>query len=96
MNKMHQAGYYHGDLHLKNIMAKDQILEGDQDKMADYYAHNYRYYLIDFGLSGKLPNYTGQRRDLATMWDGVMDAADGLFDNVQKRELENLLADLDV
>jgi len=57
VDKMHQLGYYHGDLHLKNIMVRDA-----NPGKGDYYSHNYRYYLIDFGLSGYL---TSKNMDLA-------------------------------
>lgn len=49
IHKMHLAGYYHGDLHLKNIMFKEPSL-GD-----------WHFYLIDFGLSGKLTKQTQER-----------------------------------
>jgi len=49
--KMHAAGYYHGDLHLKNIMVS---IQPGSLRRSEYGSHTYRYFLIDFGLSGKL------------------------------------------
>jgi len=54
VSKMHYAGYYHRDLHLKNIMVDYDAYQ------TEYKDEDYRYYLIDFGLSGVLiPNSDG-------------------------------------
>lgn len=48
INIMHSAGYYHGDLHLKNIMVKSNRDVSTKKGGIE----GLHYYLIDFGLSG--------------------------------------------
>ena len=62
--KIHSLGYYHGDIHLKNIMVdydpSKKVLARDYN-MESFDLMNYRFYLIDFGLSGKLPKNFKER-----------------------------------
>lgn len=62
IEKTHDAGYYHGDVHLKNIMVgfdpdnKEKTYGKSLTEEQEYETIRYRYYFIDFGLSGDHPN----------------------------------------
>jgi hypothetical protein len=51
LDQLHQIGLVHGDLHLGNIMVKDQNPNVDPDQQLSeierYNQHDYRYYFID-------------------------------------------------
>lgn len=57
IDKLHLYNIYHGDLHLNNIMVKinNKInAPGNHSEEELYNLKNYKYYLIDFGKSGKI------------------------------------------
>lgn len=49
MDKLHNHGIYHGDLHLDNIMV--DIINNNIEK--NYNDDNFKYYFIDFGKGGQ-------------------------------------------
>jgi hypothetical protein len=55
MNKLHDLGYIHGDIHLGNVMLKIR----KSNLMEDLKSGNYKLRLIDFGNSIKLQNSLG-------------------------------------
>lgn len=61
LDKLHQAGFYHGDAHLNNIMVDydtDVYLEGykkyPKNEKQRYTYIDYKFYFIDMGRSGYL------------------------------------------
>jgi hypothetical protein len=66
LDQLHQIGFLHGDLHLGNIMVKDQNPNVDPDRQMSeierYNQHNYRYYFID--ISGiEIPSLISPSED---------------------------------
>ena len=67
IDKFHSNGFFHGDMHLKNIMVSSNPIynpspvigndvsneEGEENL---YNSHNYKYYLIDFDNSNYIKN----------------------------------------
>lgn len=57
LQKLHILGYYHGDLHLGNIMVDyEDIGEKIDNESERYRMRKHKFYLIDFGLSNYIPN----------------------------------------
>lgn len=55
LDKLHLKGIYHGDLHLDNIMVKSSSnSKQTKNPLELYNSRDYKYYFIDFGLSGRL------------------------------------------
>lgn len=57
IERLHSKGFYHGDLHLNNIMVKAKEVQKtveDENELEFYMSQNYTYYFIDFGKAGKM------------------------------------------
>ncbi len=55
IEKLHSNGFYHGDLHLNNMMVKSQAgdIPVSTNELDLYTLRNYKYYFIDFGKVGE-------------------------------------------
>jgi tRNA A-37 threonylcarbamoyl transferase component Bud32 len=55
IQKLHILGYYHGDLHLGNIMVDYENIDGVEDELETYRMRKHKFYLIDFGMTNYIP-----------------------------------------
>ncbi len=72
IEKLHSNGFYHGDLHLNNMMVKskcDGEVMSDTSELEFYTLQNYKYYFIDFGKSGEIGD-GGYYKDCSEIGDG--------------------------
>ena len=78
LDKLHMNGFYHGDLHLNNMMVKSKnknlslVLE---DELKFYGLEDYSYYFIDFGKAGILTEETNKYiyKDYADIYDHLLE-----------------------
>ena len=79
---LHSHNFYHGDLHLNNIMVKvgnfDIDVEENNDEDELYELYHYKYYFIDFGMGGILngkesENERRKYRDYSYAYDHLQD-----------------------
>lgn len=73
VDKLHQYGIYHGDLHLDNIMVN---IINNSDKYIDI---NYHYYFIDFGKGGTFSDMASRHR-----YDDYMEIAAHIQDLIDE------------
>lgn len=82
IQRFHNAGFYHGDISLSNIMAVAQ-----NKSEATYNARKYKYYLIDFEYAGrsteKSKEFKGDWRQLlGSIYDLSRDFYSDAFSNI--------------
>lgn len=88
LDKLHLHGLYHGDLHLNNIMVKENNKNIDRNlhELEIYNLTRYSYYFIDFGMSGELNEKTQKYiyKDYSDVYDHLLDLQDedASFNNV--------------
>ena len=82
IRELHSHNFYHGDLHLNNIMVKVRNFninfeedEINEDKLYDLY--DYKYYFIDFGMGGVLNGNERKRyKDYSYAYDHLQELED--------------------
>jgi len=78
--KLHRYQYYHGDLHLSNIMVNytepANVAKTSKNEYSKYKSHNYKYYLIDFGFAGNFPDFSQIRNDYRIMLESILDESE--------------------
>lgn len=96
LEKLHIHGIYHGDLHLNNIMVKGNIINFNNLSEEEFFeTENYKYYLIDFGKSGRFKNMDDYHiyRDYDNILGHLLDIVD---ENPKDEGLKDLVKTMKV
>ena len=77
IERLHSKGFYHGDLHLNNIMVKAKGFDkvGEMNELEFYMIQNYTYYFIDFGKAGTMDTFC-YYKDYSEVYDHLYELSE--------------------
>lgn len=103
---LHTLGWYHGDSHMNNFMVNYKqedagYAESETEEKRKYNEFRYKYFFIDFGLSGELESVRPLtkklmfvRQDYISLATDINHYTEDLPDSPKKSELEKVVINL--
>lgn len=79
IHNIHKYGIYHGDISLSNIMVKSFGESYSLDEDISYHEMKYKFYLIDFEMSGKSNNIDFMKQDWKYLKESIYDLSNDFY-----------------